>query len=81
MDKKEYLSGNVERITFHNQENGYAVLKVKISRYKNLITVIGTIPNISVGEDIKVYGVWFNNTEHGLQFKAEFIKSIPPNYS
>jgi exodeoxyribonuclease V alpha subunit len=77
-EKFEYLSGNIERITYHNQENGFAVLKVNVRGKKNLVSVIGVVPSISVGEDITAKGFWRNNIEHGIEFRAEFIKSIPP---
>ena len=77
-EKFEYLSGNIERVTYHNQENGFAVLKVNVRGRKGLVAVIGVVPNISVGEDITAKGFWRNNIEHGIEFKAEFIKSIPP---
>ena len=37
--KFEYLSGNVERVTYHNQENGFAVLRVKVKGHKDLVSV------------------------------------------
>ena len=77
--KYEYLAGNVERITYHNQDNGFVVLRVKVKKRKDLVSVTGTIPSISVGEDIKAQGFWHNHREYGLGFKAEFIRSIPPS--
>ncbi len=76
--KLEYLSGNVERVTYHNEENGFAVLKVKVKGHKDLVAVIGTIPSITPGEDITSKGYWHNDVQYGLGFKAEFIQSIPP---
>ncbi|WP_236869783.1 SF1B family DNA helicase RecD2 [Candidatus Bandiella numerosa] len=76
--KLEYLSGNVERVTYHNEENGFAVLKVKVKGHKDLVAVIGTVPSITPGEDITSKGYWQNNVQYGLGFKAEFIQSIPP---
>lgn len=73
--KLEYLSGNVERVTYHNEENGFAVLKVKVKGHKDLVPVIGTVPNITPGEDITTKGYWRNDVQHGLGFRAEFIQS------
>jgi len=75
----EYLSGTIERITYHNAENGFTVLRVKVKGHKDLVTVVGNIPTISVGEYIQCKGTWYNNRDHGLQFKAEFLKAIQPN--
>ncbi|NDB85350.1 MAG: hypothetical protein EB127_22005 [Alphaproteobacteria bacterium] len=75
---KEYLSGTIERVTYHNGDNGFCVLRVKVKGKKDLVTVTASAPSVSSGEYIKCYGVWFNNRDHGLQFKADFLKSLPP---
>jgi exodeoxyribonuclease V alpha subunit len=75
----ENISGFIERITYHNSDNGYAVLKAKIKGQRDLVTITGNVPCISVGEQILASGSWNNNLKHGLQFKAEFLKSLRPN--
>ena len=77
--QKEYLSGHIERITYHNEDNGFCVLRVKIKGYKDLVTVTGNSPNVSVGEYIKCSGIWYNDRNHGKQFKADFLKALPPD--
>ncbi|WPY01164.1 ATP-dependent RecD-like DNA helicase [Candidatus Trichorickettsia mobilis] len=76
---KEHLAGTVERVTYHNPENGFVVLRIKIKNHKDLITVIGNTPSISPGEYIKCSGIWQNDRIHGKQFKADFLKSLPPD--
>jgi exodeoxyribonuclease V alpha subunit len=78
-DTKEYLSGTIERITYHNTDNGFCVLRVKIKGHKDLVTVTGSVPSVSVGEYIKCSGIWHNDRNHGKQFKADFLKSLPPD--
>jgi exodeoxyribonuclease V alpha subunit len=78
-DAKEYLSGTIERITYHNTDNGFCVLRVKVKGHKDLVTVTGNVPSISVGEYIKCSGIWHNDRNHGKQFKADFLKSLPPD--
>jgi len=75
----EYLSGNIERITYHNQDNGFCVLRVKVKGHKDLITVTGNSPTLSVGEYIKCSGTWHNDYNYGKQFKANFLKALPPD--
>ena len=62
---KEYLSGNIERITYHNPENGFCVLRVKVKNHKDLVTVTGSVPSVSAGEYIKCSGIWYNDRNHG----------------
>ena len=76
---KELLSGITERVTYHNSENGFCVLRVKVKGHKDLVTVTGNCPSISVGEYIKCSGIWHNDRNYGKQFKAHFLKSLPPN--
>ncbi len=73
------LSGSIERITYHNIENGFCVLRVNVKGRKDLVTVIGSVPSISIGEHIEFGGLWHNDKKHGLQVKADSIKALPPS--
>ncbi|KJV57254.1 helix-hairpin-helix motif family protein [Orientia chuto str. Dubai] len=74
------ILGLVERITFHNPENGFCIIKAKVSHKKDLITVIGYSSAITVGQHIEASGIWVNDKEYGLQFKANTLKvSLPTN--
>ena len=75
---RETLVGSVERVTFHNEENGFAVLKVKARGRRDLVPVVGHVASISAGEFIHAVGDWSNDRVHGLQFKADFLKTTPP---
>jgi exodeoxyribonuclease V alpha subunit len=72
------LSGWVERVTYHNEETGYAVLRVKVQGKRSLATVVGSLPCVSPGEWLVAEGAWIQDREHGLQFKARLLKSSPP---
>ena len=74
----ENLAGLVERVTFHNEENGFCVLRLKARGQRDLITVIGHAAMISAGEWIQAVGTWTNDRTHGLQFRAAFLKATPP---
>ena len=77
--QKEYLSGNIEIITYHNSDNSFCVLRVKVKGHKDVVTVTGSSPTLSVGEYIKCSGVWYNDRNYGKQFKADFLKALPPD--
>ena len=74
----ETLAGSVERVTFHNAENGFAVLKVHARGKRDLVTVVGHTPAVGAGEWITASGIWISDRTHGLQFKAEVLKTTPP---
>ena len=52
----EVLGGLVDRVTFHNSENGFCVLRVKARGQRDLITVIGHAAMISAGEFVQASG-------------------------
>jgi len=74
----EHLSGSVDRVTFHSEESGFCVLRVKVKGHRELITVIGSAASITPGEYIDCLGIWHNDKTHGLQFKANNLKVVPP---
>lgn len=75
----EPISGVVERITFHNLDNGYVVLKVRATRHRDLVTVVGNLSSVVAGEYIEARGQWVNDKTHGPQFKADELKTTPPH--
>jgi exodeoxyribonuclease V alpha subunit len=75
----EVLAGLVERVTFHNAENGFCVLRVKARGQRDLITVLGHAAMISAGEFVQASGSWIDDRTHGVQFKASFLKAAAPD--
>jgi len=74
----EEISGLVERVTFHNEDSGFCVLRVKTPGHRDETTVIGSLPSVTAGEWLVAKGWWVRDKEHGLQFKATTIKKVPP---
>jgi len=73
------IAGLVERVTFHNAENGFCVLRAKARGHRDLVTVVGHAAVISAGEWITASGEWINDRAHGQQFKARFLKTSAPS--
>ena len=74
----EVLAGLVDRITFHNSDNGFCVLRVKARGQRDLITLVGHAAMISAGEFVQASGSWVNDRTHGVQFRASFLKATAP---
>ncbi|BFL66134.1 hypothetical protein SKB0092_42130 (plasmid) [Roseomonas mucosa] len=74
----EALAGLVERVTYHNAENGFCVLRVKARGHRDLVTVVGHAASISAGEWVQMSGAWVNDRVHGPQFRAGFLKATQP---
>ena len=75
---QEVLAGLVERVTFHNSENGFCVLRARARGHRDLVTVVGHAATISAGEWITASGEWINDRIHGQQFRAKFLKTSAP---
>ena len=74
----ETLTGLIERVTYHNPENGFAVLKVQVKGRQDLVTVVGSTTSVSAGEHLEATGKWVVDREHGQQFKADELKTTHP---
>jgi exodeoxyribonuclease V alpha subunit len=72
------LAGMVERVTFHNGETGFCVLRIKVQGKRDLVTVVGTVANVSAGEWVTAQGVWIQDRDHGLQLKANSLHCSEP---
>jgi exodeoxyribonuclease V alpha subunit len=71
-DHLEKISGIVERITFHNTENGWSVLKVSpFNSPQTLVTVLIHQAEVFAGSSMEFLGVWNRHPKHGEQFKAQ----------
>src|SRR5450631_3057816 len=68
---QEVLAGLVERVTYHNAENGFCVLRIKARGHRELVTVVGHAATIAAGE-------WVNDRTHGQQFKTRFMRTSAP---
>jgi exodeoxyribonuclease V alpha subunit len=74
----EVLAGPVERVVFHNPENGFCVLKVEARGHREPVTLVGHAALISAGEFVQASGSWANDRTHGVQFRASFLKATQP---
>ncbi len=72
------LTGTIERITYHNEENGYTVARVTPEGKDYTVTVVGTMMGVNVGETVRCTGVWTVHPQYGRQFKAERVETVYP---
>ncbi len=75
----EQVTGVIERITHHNPDNGYCVLRVVARGHRDVVTVIGNSQQVVAGEYVTATGAWVTDRNYGLQFKATEIKTNPPH--
>ncbi len=75
---QEVLAGLVERVTYHNGDNGFCVLRIKARGHRDLVTVVGHAATIAAGEWVTASGEWINDRTHGQQFKTRFMRTSAP---
>ena len=74
----DQLSGYIENIVFSSEETGFAVVRLKQPREKDLTTLIGTMPGVNPGETIHCQGTWKHHPKHGRQFVVESYELTAP---
>jgi exodeoxyribonuclease V alpha subunit len=74
----EHLVGSVDRITFHNDETGFCVLRVKARGHRKPVTVVGHAPAVAMGEVVEASGSWLHDRNHGVQFRATSLVTTAP---
>ena len=81
----EHIQGEVERITYYNDDSGYSVLRVKPDRRypramgrDGTVTVVGVMPALNEGESAQFNGEWVNDKTYGMQFRASQTLPMPP---
>ena len=77
--KPEILRGFVERVTFHNEETGYCILKVLPDKKRDLATLLGRAPRVVAGERFEAEGHWETDPTFGPQFRADVLRLAPPD--
>jgi len=61
------LQGQIERITYINEENGFTIARVKVYGQRDLVTIVGNLMAPSPGEILKMKGEWTNHPKCPLQ--------------
>ena len=74
----EALRCIVERITYQNEKNGYSVIRCRAKDYRELITVVGMMPEVHVGSVLSLTGKWKLDPKFGRQFAAETVEETLP---
>ena len=72
------LQGQIERITYSNDENGFTIARLKTSGRKDPVTVVGNLPTLAPGEVLKLKGEWSTHPRFGEQFKIVHYQTTAP---
>jgi exodeoxyribonuclease V alpha subunit len=72
------LKGQLERITYRNEENHYTIARLKVQGQRDLVTIIGNLVSVSPGEILRLTGSWERHPKYGEQFKVTSYESVVP---
>jgi exodeoxyribonuclease V alpha subunit len=76
--KNEFLTGVIERLTYHSEESGYTVARLKAARAADLVTIVGSFANIQAGQTLQLQGFWREHPQYGQQFQVVQYKETKP---
>lgn len=68
--EQEQVFGTIENVVFSNSENGFTVARVKVPKEQDLVSIVGTMPPLSVGENISCMGTWKRHPQFGRQLQV-----------
>ncbi|MDL2316730.1 ATP-dependent RecD-like DNA helicase [Desulfovibrio sp. OttesenSCG-928-A18] len=77
-DARRTLRGTLERVVFHNEDNGYTVLRMRVQSKADPVTVVGSMHAPQPGAGLTVTGVWVNDARFGRQFRMESFETLLP---
>ena len=72
------IRGQIERVVYVNEQNGYSVFKVKADGRRDLVTAVGNVISVTPGEVVELVGEWVNHPKFGEQFKVIDCKTVMP---
>ncbi|MBW4659901.1 MAG: ATP-dependent RecD-like DNA helicase, partial [Drouetiella hepatica Uher 2000/2452] len=74
----EPLQGVVERITYHSEESGYTIARLKAPRTRELVTIVGSFATIQAGQTLQMQGIWREHPQYGQQFQVTQYRETKP---
>jgi exodeoxyribonuclease V alpha subunit len=73
------LSGEVQRVTFENEERGFRVIKVNPGAGQAPVTVVGVFQPVGPGTQVRATGSYVEDPKHGRQFRVESLVVVAPD--
>ncbi|MEW6496876.1 MAG: ATP-dependent RecD-like DNA helicase, partial [Cyanobacteriota bacterium] len=74
----ETITGVVERLTYHSEESGYTIARLKREKASELTTIVGNFANIQAGQTLQLVGFWRDHPQYGPQFQVTQYKETKP---
>lgn len=75
----ESILGQVENISYQNEENGFTVAKICVKGLAQSQCIVGAMPALQAGEEIEAKGQWLVHPQYGRQFQIETYQVKAPS--
>lgn len=72
------LTGEVIGIIYQNEINSYTIAEIYANELEKIETIVGYLPFIAEGDEVKVIGKMVEHKEYGEQFKVEAFEKLMP---
>lgn len=77
-DRVQRLEGEIEYVIYANEDNGYTICDLSMSENGEIVTVVGMMPMVGVGDHLCLYGRWIYNPKYGKQFSVTQYERVMP---
>ena len=71
------LEGSIEHVIYSNEDNGYSICDMAVEN-DEIVTIVGIIPMVNVGDNMVIYGKWIHNAKYGRQFSVSQYERVMP---
>ncbi|MCH2170795.1 ATP-dependent RecD-like DNA helicase [Myxococcota bacterium] len=75
----ETISGTVQRVTYHDENTGFCVLRVRPPDSADPLTVVGRSNHVAPGHTVRAHGSWQEDATYGRQFRSDSLELAEPN--
>ena len=72
------IIGQIEEFIYQNESNNYSIAVFSLEESNDVITVVGYLPFITVGDTLKLKGKFVIHQEYGEQFKIDTFEKMMP---
>jgi exodeoxyribonuclease V alpha subunit len=70
-DSAIVIEGDLERITYYNQQTHYTIARLKTSATTRPVTIVGFLGGVQPGETLKISGFWETHPKYGQQLRVK----------
>jgi exodeoxyribonuclease V alpha subunit len=74
----QHLHGIVERVTYHAEDSGYTVARLKVPGERDLITIVGRFPDLHARQTLRLTGYCREHAKYGQQFQVVHAQETKP---